>query len=308
MEPLIEYLQQEKIEYIRPGVTNEYTTIKIGGRVGLIVIVKHNQHLIELLERIKEAGLPFVLLGGGSNIIFPDEAPDLVLIINRTAEIKDLGNNVVKVDGGVTIANLMAWCSRHRAGGLEFLAGIPGTIGGAAAVNAGAFGRAVSEILESAEIVTNDSTIKSVQQNYFQYGYRCSIFKTGSETILNVFLRYIPLENEEIKSKITDHIRYRKEKHPSYKLATAGCFFKNPLIDNRRTSAGRLIEQAGLKGLREERLMLSDIHANFVVNRGAATFRDINRFAQKIADRIFKKEGIRLEREIIYVSPAGKKY
>lgn len=308
MNRLIEYLRQEKIEYFRDGDIRPYTTIKIGGRVGLIAVVRHEKHLRELLTPIKEGGYPFVLLGGGSNVIFADEAPGLSVIINRTAEISPQGRNLIRANSGVAIARLTAWCSQNQMGGLEFLAGIPGTIGGAAAVNAGAFGQSVADVLEGAEIWSKDSEVRAVKKEYFQFDYRHSVFKTGKECILNVFLKCTPTDSAGIKRKIAAHIAYRRKNHPDYNLPTAGCFFKNPLIDNHKVSAGQLIEEAGLKGLGEERLATAQRHANFVINRGGATFGDIDRFAQKIVDRVFSRKGIRLEREVIYISPEGRKY
>jgi UDP-N-acetylmuramate dehydrogenase len=308
MNRLIEYLRQEKIEYYRDGDIRPYTTIQIGGRVGLIAVVRQEKHLRELLTRINEGDYPFVLLGGGSNVIFADQAPGLLVIINRTAEIGPQERGLIRVNSGVTIARLMTWCSQNQMGGLEFLAGIPGTIGGAAAVNAGAFGQSVADVLEGAEIWNKDAEATEVKKEYFQFAYRRSVFKTGKGCILNAFLRCTPTDSAQIKRRVAANLAYRKENHPDYSLLTAGCFFKNPLIDNHKVSAGQLIEEAGLKGVAEERLATAQRHANFVINRGGASFGDIDRFAQTIIDRVFYRQGVRLEREVIYISPEGRKY
>lgn len=307
MEKLIPFLKENKIKYFKNKEIKAYTTIKIGGKVSLIIIINTLSKLTELILKIKKQQYPFILLGGGSNVVFPDNNSKLVVIINRTSNITRLSRNLIKVNSGVTIKNLTKWCIGNKIGGLEFLAGIPGTIGGATAVNAGAFGKSVSDNLEKAEILTEKGEIKIVDEKYFQFEYRSSVFKYGKEVILNVFLKYINQNENNIKEKITSHIKHRKETHPSYKCFTAGCFFKNPLKNNKRISAGKIIEDSGLKGLYSNNLLISDRHSNFLINKGNASFRDLINFENKITQEILKNKEIKLEREVIYITSDAKK-
>jgi UDP-N-acetylmuramate dehydrogenase len=202
----------------------------------------------------------------------------------------------------------MEWNIRNNIGGMDFLAGIPGTIGGAAAVNAGAFGQSISAILEKAEIVTRDGQVKMVDNDYFGFTYRNSVFKYGDEVILNVFLKYIDAEGAAVRAAVEEKLIYRKENHPCSGFRSAGCFFKNPIINGKKISAGQLIEQLGFKGMIFKRLRISNDHANFVINDGGASFEDIKALEDQVVGRAFRERGIELEREVIYISPEGKKH
>lgn len=309
-EGLKQFLEARGIEHHPDAGIKPYLTMAVGGNVGMIVVIERYSHLKELLIYLHNHSgrYPFVLLGGGSNVIFPDEHSRLVVIINRTSDIAREENHILRVNSGVLISDLMEWNIRNNIGGMDFLAGIPGTVGGAAAVNAGAFGRSISAILEKAEIVTRDGEVKMVDNNYFCFTYRNSVFKYGDEVILNVFLKYIDAESAAVKAAVEEKLLYRKENHPCSGFRSAGCFFKNPIINGKKTSAGQLIEQLGFKGMIFKRLRVSKDHANFVINSGGASFEDIKALEDQVVGRAFQERGIKLEREVIYISPAGKKY
>jgi UDP-N-acetylmuramate dehydrogenase len=312
MDDLIKYLEEKGIEYHRDAAVNSYLTMGIGGTVRMIVVIHEYAHLKEILVDLHhhKNRYPFVLLGGGSNVIFPDDFSPLVVIVNRTSEIarQTEEDHVLRVNSGVFIGALMAWNTRNHIGGMEFLAGIPGTVGGAAAVNAGAFGQSISSILEKAEIVTQSGEIKTVDNDYFRFTYRDSVFKYGGEIILDVFLKYSDEEGAQVKRKVEEKLDYRKRNHPCSSDRSAGCFFKNPIVDGEKKSAGQLLEQLGFKGKNYHRLRVSDEHANFVINKGAATFEDIKNLEDRIVRKAFREKGIKLEREVIYISPQGNKY
>jgi UDP-N-acetylmuramate dehydrogenase len=310
MNELTRFLEQEHIEYYLAHDIKSYLTMGIGGPVPLVVVIYRESHLKELLKRLYKLGNRFVLLGGGSNIVFPDRAEDprLTAIINRTSAVKKESGHILRVNSGIPNMDLMRWNIENGVGGMDFLAGIPGTIGGAVAVNAGAFGQSISSILQSAEIFDNNGRIKQVDNDYFQFQYRNSKFKYGSEVIVNVFLQFTDEESPEIKKKVDEHIRYRKENHPCSSDRSAGCFFKNPVIDGKKTSAGRLIEESGIKGTSFKTLQVADAHSNFIVNRGGASFADVKELEDKIVQKVAREKGITLEREVIYISPEGDKY
>lgn len=308
MENLKEHLVKKNIEFRQSQEIKPYLTLRIGGQVRFIIIIRENRDLEELLVFLHQNSIKFVLLGGGSNVIFPDEYSDLVVIINRTTNILREKDNMLKVSSGVTNARLLSWNIGQQIGGMEFLAGIPGTIGGAAAVNAGAFGKSTADILIAADIFTNEGRKKTVTQDYFQYGYRHSIFKYSTEVILDVYLKFENASSDKIDEKIKANIKYRKDNHPAYTEHTAGCFFKNPQKKDQKISAGKLIENSGLKGTSYRDLFISPAHANFLINRGGATFSDVSNFAEQVRRKVFRESGILLEREVIYISPRGEKY
>jgi UDP-N-acetylmuramate dehydrogenase len=307
MNDILHYLQKKKIKHFHDEEIKPYVTMKIGGRVKLIVIVKKNVDLQTLGMEMLESEWPYVLIGGGSNVIFSDGFSPIVVIINRTADIAQDDNHTIRINSGVPNRSLTRWCIKNGISGMEFLAGIPGSIGGAAAVNAGAFGRSVSDILESAEIIDEKGDIQRVSNHYFQYQYRSSIFKKGNQILLNVFLRCQHSEPSRIVSQVNSNLKYRKENHPSYRQFTAGCFFKNPFINNQRISAGKIIERLQLKGKHFPNLRISDKHANFIINKGKAGFHDLCNLEQEICQTVLEDNNVLLEREVIYISPDGKK-
>lgn len=310
VKELEQYLEEQRFEYRRDSEIAPFLTLGIGGKVGRIVIVRDVQPLKELLLFMHRLDIPFVLLGGGSNVVFPDRFSPLTVIINRTSHIEKLPDaQQAAVDSGVMNKNFMAWSISHRCGGLDFLAGVPGTVGGAAAVNAGSFGLSISMALQKADIfMPRTGEIKSVDRDYFDFEYRNSRFKYGDEVILRVYLSYTDTGPDEIRDKVRAKLRYRREKHPPQDVSTAGCFFKNPIINQEKVSAGKLIEQAGFRGTHHHHLEVAEAHCNFVINRGGSTFADVMELEQKIAATVREKDGITLEREVIYISPEGKKY
>jgi UDP-N-acetylmuramate dehydrogenase len=308
MKDLLSYLKKNKIKFFEHQTIKPYLTIKVGGKVRLVIIAENSLILKALVCQYLVNRHRFVLLGGGSNVIFSDDFSDFVVIINRTSEIEELENKLVRVSSGLPNQQLLNWCQNHEISGMEFLAGIPGTIGGAAAVNAGAFGHSISEILEKAEIIDETGEIKTVGRAYFQFRYRNSVFKTSNQIILNIILKGSRNNKSTIKKKITANIKYRQKNHPPYLKPTAGCFFKNPQINDQRISAGKLIERSGLKGINLDNISISDIHANFIINQGDARFEEILQLEKKITGDVFSQQGIRLKREVIFISPDGKKF
>jgi len=310
MKDLPEFLQERNIKSFHHFDIKPYLTFKIGGKVEQIIIINNKKDLEDLLFVINKQDFPFIVLGGGSNVIFSDSYSPILVIINQTSQITKLNESrKIKVNSGVSTKNLISWAIANNVGGLEFLAGIPGTVGGAAAVNAGSFGQSISDVLEGAEIfIPGRNEIISVNREYFGFGYRSSIFKYGSAVIVNIFLAYKKRDSKIIRKYINSNLKYRKEKHPPKNVFTAGCFFKNPSLKNKRVSAGKLIESLGFKGLRHKHLLVSDIHSNFIINTGNSSFDDMVTLEKKIIQTAQEKIGIQLEREIIYISPAGKKY
>jgi UDP-N-acetylmuramate dehydrogenase len=305
-EELLKFLQKRNISYHASGSIKLYVTMGIGGDVRLIILPSLEAHLKELLEYLHHQRYKYILLGGGSNVIFPDDFSHLVVIINRTAGVCKEGESILKVNSGVLISNLMNWSIRNNIGGMDFLAGIPGTVGGAAAVNAGAFGKSISSLLEKAEIISQNNEIKIVDNNYFDFSYRNSRFKYSDEVILNVFLRFTPVPGDQVKEKVAANIKYRQQNHPGSGFRSAGCFFKNPVVNGKNISAGQLIEQSGFKGITHKTLQVSAEHANFIINSGEASFADIRELETIIVKKVLNDKGIQLEREVIYVSPEGR--
>ncbi len=309
---LKQFLSDRSYHFKTDAAISPYLTMKIGGTAAFIIEAHRQEPLLELLRFLDGHDYPFILLGGGSNVIFPDGNTPLAVIINRTHHMEILpSQQLVQVDSGVMNKDFMSWTAQQGAGNLDFLAGIPGTVGGAAAVNAGAFGQSISEALVKADIFSPGcgcQNPKTVDKDYFGFRYRESIFKYGGEVILRVYLSYTPMDKKTVKEKISEKIKYRKTNHPPQNLHTVGCFFKNPIIEGEKIPAGKLLENSGFKGTQHGPLAISGDHANFIVNRGAGTFKQLTTLAENIKHTVAKNHHIQLEREAIYISPDGKKY
>ena len=308
MKNLKKYLKEKNFEFYENREIKTYTSMRIGGKVKFLIMTYAYFQLKTLLSYIIKNKYRYVLIGGGSNVLFDDDLSEFIAIINKTSDIYILDGNTFKVHSGYTNRNLMNWAIQNNIGGIEFLAGIPGTVGGAAAVNAGAFGKSMSDIVEKAEIFTEYGELKTVDREYFDFSYRNSVFKYSNHVILNIHMKFEDSDSEKIKKKINSNMNYRKKNHPSYNNLTAGCFFKNPEINDGRISAGEIIEKSGLKGQKFNNLTISDIHANFIINNGKASFLDVTDLEKKIIKKVQKDHGIKLEREIIFISKDGKKH
>jgi len=307
MKTLLRHLSIPGITCRLPDLSGPYTTIGIGGEVGMSIQVETLDALIKVLRILREKKIQHVVMGGGSNIVFPEKAPDLVLVLNRTSGIQRIAPRRISVRSGETNLAIMAWCGQNGVAGLEFLAGIPGTLGGATAVNAGAFGRDMAACFVEARILDLHGQEQSVGPEACAFKYRDSVFKRGDAILLEIVLAVEPEDPVLVRRRIRRNFLYRKEHHPHRAAKTAGCFFKNPQRSE-SGSAGRLIDAAGLRGMRRAGLEISPRHANFIVHHGGAGLTELQDFMGRITNTVEAQRGIRLEREVLFVAPDGRRY
>ncbi len=308
---LAERLRQQRIPCSENAAIAPHLVFRIGGTVSLLVAPTNVEQMAEALRELASRRLPCVVIGGGSNIVFSDGLTRAAVVMTPPPPLpggRVLEGRMVLVQAGARNGPFLAWCAAQGAGGLEFLSGIPGTLAGAAAVNAGAFGLSMSDVLLGADIIDETGARRTVDSAHFAFRYRDSRFKLGREIILALRLRCEPGDEDVIAKKVRDHLEYRTRNHPPYRLASAGCFFKNPLVNGTKTSAGRIIEECGLKKAACGNLAVAEEHANFLVNRGRGTFADLRRLEEQIREVVASRMGILLEREVIYVSADGEKY
>ena len=282
-----------------------FLTLRIGGRAGLLAEIQERSIWPEVLSRAAALEIPLVILGGGSNVFFSDGPVQAAVLLDRTSGIELLEPGTLRVQSGTRIAELTAWCLRRGIGGLEFLAGIPGTLGGACAVNAGAFGSSMAELVQAVEIC-DEKGFRELGRGDCAFSYRASRFKYGSELISSVKLSCHSAPPEETAGLTRKYLDYRRLNHPSYALATAGCYFKNPVNQPGR-SAGCLLEECGLKGRARGNLSLAEKHANFLVNLGGAGSSELLAWEAETVGMVEAETGIRLQREVIYIDSAGCK-
>jgi UDP-N-acetylmuramate dehydrogenase len=272
-----------------------YTSARIGGPADVFVTVTSADELADAMKIIWDYGMPYYILGGGSNLLVSDKGVRGVVVLDRAKEVLfESGDQpTVKCEAGVIFSNLANRCASKGLSGLEWAATVPGTVGGAVYGNAGAFGGDISENLICAEVLTKNGREKlSVEQ--MQYGYRTSVLKRGEikAIVLSGTLRLKNSSKEEVSAKIVEFSERRKITQPPG--ASMGSMFKNPEGDH----AGRLIEAAGLKGTRIGNAEISTKHGNFFINHGETKADDVRALIHLAQKTVSEKFGIELELEV----------
>ncbi len=290
-----------------------YTTFGIGGVARYFAEANSIEHFLELYSWGITNRQKIFVLGMGSNVVFPDEGYD-GLVIRYTAKRFTFQQNIAVVETALSLSALILEAEKINLGGMERLFGIPGSVGGAIYNNAGAHGTEISKFVESAlvfevprevELDTmrlldpSNLTIpkpKIVDPGYFKFGYRNSLLHSNRAIVLSTTLKLKERSGEEIKKVREDIAFWRREKQPVGK--SAGSFFKNPSLN---MSAGYLLDQVGAKGMQEGGIMVSDKHANFLLNTGKGTFTDLMKLSERLAHLVEEKFQVKLEREVEFV-------
>ena len=273
------------MKFKRNILLKNYTTFKIGGPAEFFFEAKTRESLIKAVGLAKERKLPFFILGGGSNLLVSDKGYKGLVIIFQFASF-NLQKNKIIVGAGARLANLVNY-------GLEWAAGIPGTVGGAIYGNAGAFGESMGDEVKSVEVFdANNGKIKVFKNKDCHFAYRRSVFKKKKNLII------LSAEIEAGRSnleKVKEYLDYRIQRHPQ--LPSAGSIFKNP----GKTPAAILIHQAGLTGKKIGQAQISDKHSNFIVNLGNAKAEDVKELINLAKKTLKNKFKIILEEETQYL-------
>jgi UDP-N-acetylmuramate dehydrogenase len=281
-----------------------FTTMRVGGPADLFATVRNAHELRALVRFARTRGLPHLVLGRGSDIVIAD-AGVRGLVIQVRAEGSRTDGDRYTAEAGVQMARAATETQRAGLTGLEFGLAIPGTVGGAVWANAGAHDSDVAGVLESARVLAADGSETIVSAAELGFGYRQSRFKApeaaraaGSppDIVIDATFHLAPADPELIKERLDDIRRWRQA-HQPLGLPSAGSVFRNPEGD----SAGRLIEAAGLKGTRLGGAVVSDKHANFIVNDEKGTAADVRALAERVRTEVLARDGIALEFEIEFV-------
>ncbi|NPV60270.1 MAG: UDP-N-acetylmuramate dehydrogenase [Actinobacteria bacterium] len=282
---------------IEGAMLSEYTTFRIGGPADLMVFPKGIGDLGRLLEAIAETGCPWMVMGNGSNLLFSDRGfRGVVVVLGRGFNrVKKNNKCEVYVESGCSINRFLSWAEEVELGGLEDLAGIPGTMGGAARMNAGAMGTCIGDrVLELSVMGESGGEVQhlALDRDKAGFGYRRSGVK-DREIIYIVKLELYKKDRKEIRAR-KEHVLEWRRRHQPLEYPSAGSVFKNPT----GISAGELIERCGLKGARSGMAQISEKHANFIVNLGGASADDVLSLIRRVKEEVQGREGIELEEEI----------
>jgi UDP-N-acetylmuramate dehydrogenase len=277
-----------------------FTTMRVGGPADLFATA-HNAFELRALVRFARArALPHLVLGRGSDVVIADSGVRGLVIQVRAEGSRVEGERYI-AESGVQMARAATEAQRAGLTGLEFGLAIPGTVGGAVWANAGAHESDVASILETARVLAADGSEAVLPVDALAFGYRDSRFKHGAtgaaaELILEATFRLAPADPDTIKGRLDDIRRWRQA-HQPIGLPSAGSVFRNPPGD----SAGRLIDAAGLKGLRAGGAVVSEKHANFIVNDQKGTAADVRRLAERVRAEVARRFGVELEFEIEFL-------
>lgn len=281
---------------------SQYSTLKVGGPAEAIISVINIEDLKRLIHWLKKNDINWWIVGRGSNILVPDhglagvtivldgEFNSIETLVTPTAQKED--DTLIRVGGGCLLSKVVNYCIANSLSGLEFAVGIPGSIGGAVVMNAGAWGYEIGNLLDSAILMDKHGEVFTEEKENLGFTYR------GWGMEQNTVLLYANLilkidSKEEIKSACSRYHELRKNKQPLTE-PSAGSFFKNPP----EQSAGKLIDQAGLKGHSIGGAKISEKHANFIVNTGNASATDILNLMRLVQETVYKQFGIKLEPEV----------
>ncbi|MBI2880283.1 MAG: UDP-N-acetylmuramate dehydrogenase [Candidatus Tectomicrobia bacterium] len=293
-EGWLDWLRRVEARVWLDAPLRERTSYRIGGAAEALAVPKHVEALREILSRGHEDRIPIRIVGGGTNLLVSDRGVrgivvtlgkgfDEIKVLSRTA-----AGGIVYAGAGAQVADLIRRAAEADLGGLEFLAGVPGTVGGALVMNSGTSTEFIGDAVESVEVVDGEGRFWLVPGREIGFGYRRTAYPVAG-AIVGASLRFCGRPRQDVVDDIRRRVRARRATQPLNR-ASAGSVFRNPAGD----SAGRLIEEAGLKGHRIGDAEVSTVHANFIVNRGRATAKDVERLIHEIRNRV----GSELELEI----------
>lgn len=292
----IDFCVENKIEYQEKEPMKLHTSFKIGGPADVFVSVNSAEQLSTVIKKVKELCIPYFLLGKGSNLLVSDNGIEGVVI-------NTLPMNLVRVDGeritamcGASLASVCLAAYENGLKGLEFAFGIPGAVGGALYMNAGAYGGEMKQVVASCEYIDSCGDVKTINVEDMRLGYRTSVFKTEEMIVTSVVFKLEKGEKKDIKAAMDDYLLRRKTKQP-LEFPSAGSTFKRP----EGYFAGALIEKNNLKGVSVGGAMVSEKHAGFIINYNNATCNDILSLMEKVKKVVYEADGVELSPEVIFV-------
>ncbi len=296
MRPL-ERLAQEGLRVLAKEPLSRYTTLKVGGLADIVFFPQNYLELLRGLALAEEMGLPVFFLGGGSNLLVRDGGLRGLTVSLRSLRAFSVEGEILEAEAGVFLPELLSFCVRQGLSGLEFLAGVPATLGGAVVMNAGAFGQEMKDVLLEVTVL-EDGHFRTYSVSELPFSYRSWGGPKGA-LVVKAKLGLKSSSPQEIKKRLREYLKRRKSTQP-LRQPTAGCIFKNPA----EAPAGYLIEEVGLKGFVQGRAAISSRHANFIVNLGGAKAEEILALIEKAKEKVLKAFGIELDEEVMVVGEA----
>ena len=274
-----------------------HTTFRIGGLADCFVQLENTEQLIKIQKYLSQVGVPFFILGNGSNLLVSDAGfRGVILQIGPKMNRVTVEGNVIVAQAGASMAQIARTAMEHELTGMEFASGIPGTIGGGVVMNAGAYGGELSQIVTQVNVVNNEGEIMELDNETMEFGYRTSTIRNNPFTVTEVILRLEKGDRRQIRERMEELAAKRREKQP-LEYPSAGSTFKRPA----EHYAGQLIMEAGLRGLQCGGAKVSDKHCGFVINTGNATAEDVRKLIREVQARVKDQFNVDLETEVLFL-------
>lgn len=270
-----------------------HTSFKVGGPVDVLVTPEKYGEIVDIIKMCKKIGIPYFIIGNGSNLLVRDGGiRGIVIKLSKLSSITTYGTKIT-AQSGASITAVSIAAREAKLSGLEFACGIPGSVGGSVAMNAGAYGGEISHVLESAVVVDENGQIRTLNNKELELGYRASAVTKHNYVVLEATFSLKNQEYENIKRKMDELMKARREKQP-LEYPSAGSTFKRP----EGFYAGKLIEDSGLKGTNVGDAEVSIKHSGFIINKGNATAKDILDLIEKVQNTVKKKYNVELYPEV----------
>ena len=276
---------------------DKHTTFRIGGKAEAFVRAESIEELSDLRAFCSREEIPFLFIGKGSNILVSDKGISGVVATfgEKMCEIR-VKDDMIIAEAGATLSAVASFALQRGLTGMEFAAGIPGSVGGAIRMNAGAYGGDMSQVVGWVRVLEPDGNIKTILGAHMEFGYRTSILKELPYIVLACGIQLMPGDETQIRQTMLELAAKRREKQP-LEYPSAGSTFKRP----EGFFAGKLIEDAGLRGKKIGGAMVSEKHCGFIINEGNATAKDVTELIEFVRKTVYERFGVLLEPEVIFV-------
>ena len=276
---------------------SRHTTFRIGGNADVFVTPRNIMQTVEVLRIVQESGFPFFVIGNGSNLLVSDSGyRGIVVRIFRGMSDIRVDGDLIEAEAGASLSSVAAEARESSLTGFEFASRIPGTLGGAVVMHAGAHGGEVKDAVKSAKVLTREGEVITLTADELAFGYRTSIIQKEDYVVLSAEIRLRRGEQDAIRARMKELQERRISKQP-LEYPSAGSTFKRP----EGYFAGKLIDDAGLRGFRVGDAMVSDKHCGFVINTGAASASDVRSLMRQVSERVYENSGVRLEPEVRFL-------
>ena len=295
LEKFKEMSKNIKCDVVYDEPMSSYTSFKTGGKADVVVSPESCEDIVKIIDFCRENDIKPLIVGNGSNLLIRDEGyRGIVIHIGKNyEEIKLIDECTIECLSGTSLMKLCRFALENELTGLEFAYGIPGTVGGAAYMNAGAYDGEVKDVIYKCEHINSDGTFASYSGDELKFSYRTSAYKDSDKVISKVYFKLKKGDKSEIKAKMDDFMHRRKSKQP-LEYPSAGSTFKRP----EGYFAGKLIEDCGLKGVNVGGAEVSCKHSGFIINKGNATSGDILKLIRLVQDVVLAETGVFLETEV----------